>query len=85
MLTTPFSLHIERYLFAQAERAGVDIITVEVGGLQKSGTQSSMPGTTPVYQELGLATTEDVLSLRQRVFEALNKHHTSPTIIQSKL
>lgn len=74
------------YSLVQAERAGVDIITVEVGRQQKDRISGSMPGRTANDEkEAGLVTTEDVLSLRQRVFEALNKHHTSPAVLLSKL
>jgi len=71
----------------QAERAGVDIITVEVGRQRgKVEGDGSLPGRMAIdTDETGLAKPADVLDLRQRVFEALSKHHTPPTMLQSKL
>ncbi len=73
----------------QAERAGVEIITVEVGR-QHGGDAGSSDGQTPGMitvhtDDAGVASPDDLLMLRQKVFDALSRHHSAPTMLQSKL
>lgn len=71
----------------QAERAGVEIVTVEVGRHHEGDGDSSgpMPGRIALHTDTaGFVSPDDMMNLRRRVYEALIKH-SPPTMLQSKL
>jgi hypothetical protein len=75
------------FFLSQAERAGVDIVIVEVGSQHEGdgGSSGPLPGRIALHTDTaGLVRPDELLNLRQKVYEALSKH-SPPTMLQSKL